>query len=73
MCFRAEIALTDGRLMGVTRELNATAEEDGALRRTLTDLERELRNVNATVAARRRQLEDYLTSGFTGTRFSRRI
>lgn len=61
---RAEIALTDGRLMGFTRELNITAEKDGSLRRTLSDLERELRDVNTTVAHKRRLLDDYLTSGF---------
>nr|XP_061780709.1 laminin subunit beta-2-like [Nerophis lumbriciformis]XP_061780717.1 laminin subunit beta-2-like [Nerophis lumbriciformis] len=61
---RAEIALTDGRLMGVARELNATAEDEGALRRTLSDLERQLTDINATVASKRQHLEDYLTSGF---------
>ncbi|KAM6930149.1 laminin subunit beta-1 [Lycodopsis pacificus] len=61
---RAEIALTDGRLMGVTRELNTTAEEERALRRTLSDLERELRDFNTTVAHKQRLLDDYLTSGF---------
>lgn len=63
---RAEIALTDGRLMGVTRELNSTATEDEALRRTLNQLEAELREVNATVAHKQQLLEDYLTSGFSG-------
>uniref|UniRef100_A0A665WFI8 Laminin subunit beta-2-like n=1 Tax=Echeneis naucrates TaxID=173247 RepID=A0A665WFI8_ECHNA len=61
---RAEIALTDGRLMGVARELNITAEEEGVLRGTLNDLEKELREFNATVADKQRLLEDYLTSGF---------
>lgn len=70
MCFRAEIALTDGRLMSVTRELNTTAEEEGALRRTLSDMERELRDINITVAHKKQQLDDYLTSGFTGSIFS---
>lgn len=73
MCVRAEIALTDGRLMGVTRELNSTAEEDGALRRTLTDLERDLKDINTTVADKRRQLDDYLTSGFAGSKFIRAV
>lgn len=63
---RAEIALTDGRLMGVTRELNSTSAEDEALRRTLSQLEAELRGVNATVANKQQLLEDYLTSGFSG-------
>lgn len=63
---RAEIALTDGRLMGVTRELNSTAAEDEALKQTLNQLEAELRQVNATVAHKQQLLEDYLTSGFSG-------
>lgn len=63
---RAEIALTDGRLMGVTRELNSAAAEDEALRRTLSQLEAELRDVNASVALKEQLLKDYLTSGFSG-------
>lgn len=63
---RAEIALTDGRLMGVTRELNSTAAEDEVLRRTLSQLEAELRDVNASVAFKEQLLKDYLTSGFSG-------
>jgi len=66
VCRRAEIALTDGRLMGVARELNATTEEERALRRRLSALERELRDANATVASKQSLLDDYLTSGFTG-------
>uniref|UniRef100_A0A4W5RHR3 Laminin, beta 2-like n=1 Tax=Hucho hucho TaxID=62062 RepID=A0A4W5RHR3_9TELE len=46
---RAEIALTDGRLMGVARELNGTAVEDEVLRRNLTQMERELRDLNTTL------------------------
>uniref|UniRef100_A0A8C4HDQ3 Laminin, beta 2-like n=1 Tax=Dicentrarchus labrax TaxID=13489 RepID=A0A8C4HDQ3_DICLA len=61
---RAEIALTDGRLMGVARELNTTAEEEEALRRILSGLERELRDINTTVAHKQQLLVDYLTSGF---------
>uniref|UniRef100_A0A3Q2XNE3 Laminin, beta 2-like n=1 Tax=Hippocampus comes TaxID=109280 RepID=A0A3Q2XNE3_HIPCM len=61
---RAEIALTDGRLMGVARELNTTAEDDDALRRTLSDMERQLMDINATVASKQQQIDDYLTSGF---------
>ncbi|XP_037334341.2 laminin subunit beta-2 [Pungitius pungitius] len=61
---RAEIALTDGRLMGVAREINSTAEEESELRRTLSHLERELRDVNASVAHKQRVLDDYLASGF---------
>ncbi|KAM8864103.1 laminin subunit beta-1 isoform 4-T6 [Spinachia spinachia] len=61
---RAEIALTDGRLMGVAQEINSTAEEESELRHTLSDLERELRDINATVAQKQRLLDDYLTSGF---------
>ncbi|XP_077371311.1 laminin subunit beta-1 isoform X3 [Festucalex cinctus] len=61
---RAEIALTDGRLMGVARELTTTAEDDGALRLTLSDMERQLMDINSTVASKRQQLDIYLTSGF---------
>uniref|UniRef100_A0A8C4HFA9 Laminin, beta 2-like n=1 Tax=Dicentrarchus labrax TaxID=13489 RepID=A0A8C4HFA9_DICLA len=63
---QAEIALTDGRLMGVARELNTTAEEEEALRRILSGLERELRDINTTVAHKQQLLVDYLTSGFAG-------
>lgn len=67
---RAEIALTDGRLMGVTRELNTTAEEEERLRHILTDLERELRDINTTVAHKQQLLDDYLTSGFAGSKLN---
>lgn len=70
LCSRAEIALTDGRLMGVARELNTTAAEEEALRRTLSDLEKDLRDVNNTVAHKERLLEDYLTSGFAGSKLN---
>lgn len=62
---RAEIALTDGRLMGITRELNATAEEEKALKPILNDLEKMLRDVNATVASKKKLLDKYLSSGFS--------
>lgn len=71
MCVsRAEIALTDGRLMSVSRELNATAEDEKTLRRTLSTLERELRDINTTVAQRQQLLDDYLTSGFAGSKLN---
>lgn len=70
MCCRAEIALTDGRLMAVGRELNATAEEEEALRRTLNVLERELRDINTTMAHKQRLLDEYLTSGFAGSKLN---
>lgn len=71
MCVsRAEIALTDGRLMSVSRELNTTAEEEKTLKRTLSTLERELRDINTTVAQRQQLLDDYLTSGFAGSKFN---
>ncbi|KAM6977412.1 laminin subunit beta-1 [Aplochiton taeniatus] len=62
---RAEIALTDGRLMDMTRELNATAEHDGKLRRALSELEQTLRDVNATLSQHRKELDNYMSSGFT--------
>lgn len=68
MCSRAEIALNDGRLMGVAREVNTTAAEEEALRRTLSDLEDDLRDVNNTLAHKQHLLEDYLTSGFAGSK-----
>lgn len=55
--------------MGITREINATAEQEGALRHTLTDMERELRDLNTTVARKKQQLDDYLTSGFAGRKY----
>lgn len=67
---RAEIALTDGRLMGVTRELNTTAEEEERLRHILTDLERDLRDINTTVAHKQQLLDDYLTSGLAGSKLN---
>ncbi|XP_043080121.1 laminin subunit beta-2 [Puntigrus tetrazona] len=60
---RAEIALTDGRLMGVGRDLNVTANIDNALKRNLTALEKELKDLNNTLHQLRRQLESYLTAG----------
>lgn len=70
---RAEIALTDGRLMSVSRELNTTAEEEETLRRTLSNLEREMRDINTTVAHRQQLLDDYLTSGFAGSKLNQVI
>ncbi|ROL52307.1 Laminin subunit beta-1, partial [Anabarilius grahami] len=60
---RAEIALTDGRLMGVIRELNITADLDSALKQNLTALEKELKDLNSTLHQMRRGLENYLTAG----------
>ncbi|XP_061592831.1 laminin subunit beta-2 [Cololabis saira] len=61
---RAEIALMDGRVMDVGRELNTTDRQNGVLKRTLDDLEKDLRDINNTVAHKQRQLDDHLTSGF---------
>lgn len=60
---RAEIALTDGRLMGVSRELNATADLDNALKRNLTAMEKELKDLNNTLHRLRRELETYHDAG----------
>ncbi|XP_041860156.1 laminin subunit beta-1 [Melanotaenia boesemani] len=62
---RAEIALTDGRLMGIARELNTTAEEEKAIKNTLNDLEKMLMDVNTTVVHKQQLLDNYLTSGFS--------
>ncbi|KAG5838540.1 hypothetical protein ANANG_G00224730 [Anguilla anguilla] len=61
---RAEIALTDGRLMAIAQELNDTAQKDRGLQRNLTQAEQQLRDLNATLAQLRRQLENYLSAGF---------
>ncbi|XP_016138604.1 laminin subunit beta-1-like [Sinocyclocheilus grahami] len=61
---RAEIALTDGRLMGVSRELNVTADLDNALKRNLTALEKELKDLNNTLHRLHIELDNYLTAGF---------
>lgn len=66
LCFSAEILITDGRLTDIGQEVNATAGRDEELQRTLSDLEKELRDINATVAHKQQVLEDYLTSGFEG-------
>lgn len=60
---RAEIALTDGRLMGVSRELNVTADLDNALKRNLTALEKELKDLNNTLHRLQRELKNYHTAG----------
>lgn len=64
--FRAEIALTDGRLMGVIRELNVTADLDKALKQDLTALEKELKDLNNTLHQLRGGLENYVTAGMAG-------
>ncbi|KAL7859957.1 hypothetical protein SRHO_G00151040 [Serrasalmus rhombeus] len=61
---RAEIAITDGRLMGIEREINGTAEQDNILKRNLTSMEQELRDLNDTLAQRRKDMNNYLTAGF---------
>uniref|UniRef100_A0A8C1T947 Laminin, beta 2-like n=1 Tax=Cyprinus carpio TaxID=7962 RepID=A0A8C1T947_CYPCA len=58
-----EIALTDGRLMGVSRELNVTADLDNALKRNLTALEKELKDLNNTLHRLQRELKNYHTAG----------
>ncbi|XP_011475073.1 laminin subunit beta-2 [Oryzias latipes] len=47
---RAEIAVTDGRLMAISQEINTTAGEERFLQRTLSIMEDELRDLNYTVA-----------------------
>ncbi|XP_056304742.1 laminin subunit beta-1 [Danio aesculapii] len=60
---RAEIALTDGRLMGVIRDLNVTTDHNNDLKRNLTALEKELKDLNNTLHQLSRELENYLTAG----------
>ncbi|XP_016110312.1 laminin subunit beta-2-like isoform X2 [Sinocyclocheilus grahami] len=59
---RAEIALTDGRLMSVSWELNVTANLDNALKRNLTALEKELKDLNNKLQQLHRELENYHTA-----------
>ncbi|XP_038867518.1 laminin subunit beta-2-like [Salvelinus namaycush] len=61
---RAEIALTDGRLMGVTRELNGTAVQDEILTRNLTQMERDLMDLNTTLVDRHQERRNNLSFGF---------
>ncbi|XP_056896731.1 laminin subunit beta-2 isoform X1 [Takifugu flavidus] len=60
---RTEIALTNVHLMGVATELNTTGEMDSTLRETLTLMERELRDINATVAHKQQLINEYHHSG----------
>lgn len=61
------MVLTDGRLMGVSRELNTTADSYRTLTHTLNLMERELRNISATVAHKQQLMEDYHRSGLAGS------
>ncbi|XP_030624313.1 laminin subunit beta-2 [Chanos chanos] len=61
---RAEIAMTDGRMMSVFKELNTTAELDHTLRLNLNTLEQDLSQLNSTLAQRHRELENFLSAGF---------
>lgn len=58
--------MTDGRLMGTTRDLDQVVQQDRDLRRNLTILEDELADLNATLANNRKDLENYLSGGFAG-------
>ncbi|XP_066526394.1 laminin subunit beta-1 [Hoplias malabaricus] len=60
---RIEISVTDGRLMGIDRELNDTTEQDIMQKRNITSMEQELRDLNKTLAQRHRDLENYTTAG----------
>lgn len=59
-----EILLTNQRLAEIGQDINKTKGTDEVLKRNLTDMERELRDVNATLAHHQEQLDNYLTSGF---------
>lgn len=60
--FRVEIALTDGRLMGISRDMNVTADLNNALKRNLTALDKELKDFNKTFDPVHMDLENYLTA-----------
>ena len=53
--------------MATTKDLNQVNEKDRHLRQNLTSMEQELKDLNATLASHRRQVEDYLSGGFAGT------
>lgn len=57
--------MADGRLMGVASELNRTSGQEQALRRSLEEMEAELRHVNQTLGGKQELLLELLTSGFT--------
>lgn len=50
--------------MGISQEMNKTAEDEKSLKRALTDMENELRDLNYTAANIRLH---HLPSGFAGT------
>lgn len=52
----------------MSRELNTSAETDAALRDTLALMERQLTDINATVARKRQLMEEYQTSGSAGSK-----
>uniref|UniRef100_A0AAR2J5X9 Laminin, beta 2-like n=1 Tax=Pygocentrus nattereri TaxID=42514 RepID=A0AAR2J5X9_PYGNA len=61
------IRLIIAKILEMEREINGTAEQDNSLKRNLTSMEQELRDLNDTLAQRRKDLNDYLTAGFAGT------
>ncbi|XP_028849325.1 laminin subunit beta-2 isoform X2 [Denticeps clupeoides] len=62
---RAEIAVTDGRLMGLNAEISVSVEQDRSLKQTLTSLEQELTSLNSTLTKLLQGLENHLTQGFS--------
>lgn len=54
--------------MGVSRELNTTEEQDRALRHTLNLMERELRDINASLARKQQLMDDYHSSRLAGSK-----
>lgn len=52
--------------MGVATELNTTGEMDSTLRETLHIMERELKDINATVA-HKQLINEYHHSGLAGS------
>lgn len=55
-------------MKGVSRELNTTGEKDRALRATLNLMERELRDINTTVALKQQLMDVYHSSGLAGSK-----
>lgn len=53
--------------MGVATELNTTGEMDSTLRETLDLMEREMKDINASVAHKQLLINEYHHSGLAGS------
>ncbi|TSM04853.1 Laminin subunit beta-2 [Bagarius yarrelli] len=62
---RAEIAVTDGRLMEAQRDLNVTTEHNNILKHNLTSLEQEFGDLNTTLNRWKDELTNYISGGIS--------